>query len=110
MHGDEGELKPAGEETEHQQHVGAVAEGFALSACLNDCCCMTGPSLAATAGVASASDNGITSSIRAANTVRADCQPKLSISATPKGANRNCPNEPAAVPAPSAMPRHSGGI
>ena len=28
MHGDEGELEAAGEEAEHQQHVGAVAEGF----------------------------------------------------------------------------------
>ena len=49
------------------------------------------------------------SSIRPANTISADCQPKLSISATPNGANRNCPNDPAAVPAPSAMPRFSGG-
>ena len=30
-------------------------------------------------------------------------------SATPVGANRNWPNEPAAVPAPSASPRRSGG-
>src|SRR5258708_12409769 len=77
------------------------------SACLNDCCCATGTSLGATAGVASASDSGIASSISAANTVNAGCQPKLSISATPIGANRNCPNDPAAVPAPTAMPRHS---
>ena len=49
------------------------------------------------------------SSIRNANTVSAACQPKLSIMATPNGANRNCPNDPAAVPAPSAMPRRSGG-
>ena len=28
MHGDEGELKAAGEEAEHQQHIGAVAEGL----------------------------------------------------------------------------------
>ena len=60
-------------------------------------------------GVASASDSGTISSIRQANTVSAACQPKLSIIATPNGANRNCPNEPAAVPAPSAKPRFSGG-
>jgi hypothetical protein len=28
MHGDEGELKAAGEEAEHQQHIGAMAERF----------------------------------------------------------------------------------
>ena len=60
-------------------------------------------------GVASASDSGRIKSIRIANTVSALCQPKLSISATPSGENRNCPNEPAAVPAPSASPRFSGG-
>jgi hypothetical protein len=31
----------------------------------------------------------------------------LPIIATPNGANRNCPNDPAAVPAPSAIPRRS---
>ena len=60
-------------------------------------------------GVAIASDSGTIKSIRRANTVSAACQPKLSIIATPNGANRNCPNEPAAVPAPSAKPRFSGG-
>jgi hypothetical protein len=29
---------------------------------------------------------------------------------TARGENRNCPNEPAAVPAPKAIDRHSGGI
>src|SRR5215472_17377515 len=48
-------------------------------------------------------------SIKAANTISAVSQPKLSISATPNGANRNCPNDPAAVPAPSANERPSGG-
>jgi len=61
------------------------------------------------AGVANASDSGTATSIRQANTVKAGCQPKLSSMATPNGANTNCPNEPAAVPAPSATPRHSGG-
>ena len=28
MHGDEGELEAASEEAEHQQHIGAMAEGF----------------------------------------------------------------------------------
>src|SRR5436305_13592968 len=59
--------------------------------------------------VANASDSGNTSNIKNANTISACCQPKLSISATPNGANTNCPNEPAAVPAPSPMPRHSDG-
>src|SRR3954452_15118864 len=62
------------------------------------------------AGVASASDSGTTSSISAANSVSVDCQPAWSISATVNGANTNCPNDPAAVPTPSAMPRHCGGI
>lgn len=43
----------------------------------------------ATGGVESASDSGMISSIRKPNTVSACCQPKLSISATPIGANRN---------------------
>src|SRR6202012_1155562 len=60
-------------------------------------------------GVANTSDSGTISSISPANTVSAACQPKLPISATPNGANRNWPNEPAAVPAPSAKPRRSGG-
>src|SRR5205823_1741775 len=79
------------------------------SAVLNDCSSAAGVLVAAWAGVASASDSGTISSISSANTVSADCQPKLSIMATPNGANRNCPNDPAAVPAPSAMPRFSGG-
>jgi hypothetical protein len=60
-------------------------------------------------GVASASDSGSTNSISQAKAVRADCQPKLSIMATPNGANKNCPSDPAAVPAPSATPRRSFG-
>src|SRR6185312_8679340 len=60
-------------------------------------------------GADNTSANGTTNSISTANTISAGCQPKLSISATLKGANRNCPNEPAAVPAPSAIPRHSVG-
>ena len=38
------------------------------------------------------------------------CQPNSPINATASGENRNCPNEPAAVPAPKASVRHSGGI
>ena len=60
-------------------------------------------------GVDSATASGTISSISPANTVSAACQPKLSINATPNGANRNWPNDPAAVPAPSAMPRFSAG-
>jgi hypothetical protein len=32
------------------------------------------------------------------------------MSATASGENTNCPNEPAAVPAPNASERHCGGI
>src|SRR5580704_7473695 len=66
--------------------------------------------LKADVGVASASDSGTTNSIKQANTIKAVGQPKLSSMATPNGANTNCPNDPAAVPAPSATPRHCGGI
>src|SRR6202023_1869804 len=79
------------------------------SACLNVCSCVTDAALDDDGGVASASDSGTTSSIKPANTVKAVGQPKLSSMATPNGANTNCPNDPAAVPAPSAIPRHSGG-
>src|SRR5690349_14966024 len=60
-------------------------------------------------GVARANDNGMINSISAEKTTSAVCQPKLSIMATPTGANRNWPNEPAAVPAPRAKPRLSAG-
>ena len=76
---------------------------------MNDCWSATGTFDVVAGGVAIASDSGTISSISNANTVSAGCQPKLSIIATPNGANKNCPNEPAAVPAPSAMPRFSGG-
>ncbi len=56
-------------------------------------------------GVASASAIGTMNSSRPPNTSSAFCQPTLSISATPNGANRNWPNEPAAVPAPIASMR-----
>src|ERR1700730_6935161 len=79
------------------------------SAVLNDCWPTAGILLDVAGGEASASDSATISSIRPANTVNAVCQPKLPIIATPNGANRNCPNDPAAVPAPSAAPRRSGG-
>ena len=60
-------------------------------------------------GVASASDSGSTSSRPAANIRSAGCQPNASISTRASGENRNCPNEPAAVPAPSASERHASG-
>ena len=44
-----------------------------------------------------------------AKIVSAVCQPNLSISATPIGEYRNCPNEPAAVPAPKASERQLAG-
>ncbi len=76
---------------------------------LDDCWSPTGSFDDVEGGVAIASDSGTISSISRANTVSAACQPKLSIIATPNGANRNCPNEPAAVPTPSAKPRFSTG-
>jgi hypothetical protein len=45
-----------------------------------------------------------------ANTNSAFCHPVPSISATPNGANRNWPNEPAAVHAPTATLRQRSGI
>src|SRR6476620_3863606 len=36
-------------------------------------------------------------------------QPTLSIRLTPSGENRNCPNEPAAVPAPNEIERQLSG-
>jgi hypothetical protein len=45
------------------------------------------------------------SSSRPPNTSNAFCQPTPPISATPNGANRNWPKEPAAVPAPIASMR-----
>ena len=101
MHGDEGKLEAAGEEAEHQQHIGAMAEGLGERG-LERLLVRRGHVDVVAGGVDSASDSGTISSIRPANTISAVCQPKLSISATPIGANRNWPNEPAAVPAPSA--------
>ena len=36
-------------------------------------------------------------------------QPTLSIRLTPSGENRNCPNDPAAVPAPNEIERQLSG-
>ncbi len=47
--------------------------------------------------------------INAANISSVVCQPNEPISATASGENRNWPNEPAAVPKPNAVERHSGG-
>ena len=49
-------------------------------------------------------------STTAAKMTNVSCQPTRSMSATASGENRNCPNEPAAVPAPKASERHCGGI
>ena len=37
------------------------------------------------------------------------CHPTLSIRLTPSGENRNCPNDPAAVPAPKEIVRQLSG-
>ena len=44
-----------------------------------------------------------------ANTNSAVCHENVSISACASGENRNCPNEPAAVPAPNANARQLSG-
>ena len=82
-----------------------------MIACWNDCGAGAAPAdaLSAARGVDRNSDNGRTKSSRPAKTVSAACQPAESISATASGENRNCPNEPAAVPYPNAAERHSGG-
>ena len=46
---------------------------------------------------------------RPANTSRVALQPIVSIRLTPSGENRNCPNEPAAVPAPKEVDRQLSG-
>ena len=111
MHGDEEELEAAGEEAEHEQHVAAVPER--LGQRLPTAC--RGAPVAADAapacrGAASANDSGRISSRMAAKISSVCCQPIASIRPTASGENRNCPNEPAAVPAPNAIDRHSGGI
>ena len=103
MRGDEGELKAAGEEAEHQQHVGAVTEGFGQR--LPEDCGAAARSLPACRRPRRKRERERHNEQHehAQTPVSAGCQPKLSISATPNGANTNCPNEPAAVPAPKAM-------
>src|SRR5262249_32880941 len=60
-------------------------------------------------GVASASDSGSMMRHRPAKLINAVCQPNQSLKATASGENRNCPKEPAAVPAPNASERHWDG-
>src|SRR4051794_5658590 len=81
------------------------------SALVSDCACgAPEPALpGAFGGVTSASANGTMRSSMQPNVSSAFCQPKLSISATPNGAKRNWPNEPAAVPAPIATMRYWSG-
>ena len=109
MHGDESELKAAGEEAEHQQHVGAMAERFRerMLEGLLFRRRQRSPIRPAASPAPATAARPAASGRR--TPISAVCQPKLSIIATPNGANRNCPNDPAAVPAPSARPRHSGG-
>src|SRR5215203_5276521 len=56
-----------------------------------------------------ATAGGSTSSIIPAKMKSEVCQEKLSISPWASGENRNCPNEPAAVPAPNANDRQFSG-
>ena len=86
MDGDERELEAAGEEAEHQQHVAAVAERFRQRLPQRLRCGALGRR--ASAGVASASDNGRISSIRPPKISSAFCQPKLSIKRDAPAAKR----------------------
>ncbi len=84
MHGDELQLKAAGEEAEHEQNVGAVGERFATAhaaaiARLRLSCA------SADGGVASANDSGSTASMLTAKIISVCCQPNVSISATATG-------------------------
>src|SRR5215472_8186111 len=83
-----------------------------MSACLSDWVAPSGSlKTVSTVGreVARASDKGSTRIISAAKTIRACCHPKLAMRNTLSGENKNCPKEPAAVPAPSDTERHAGG-
>src|ERR1041385_8650937 len=56
-----------------------------------------------------ASDSGMISTRIAAKIWSVARQPTLSIRLTPSGENRNCPNDPAAVPAPNEIERQLSG-
>ena len=60
-------------------------------------------------GALSASERGMIANTAALNRASVVNHPTASINATARGENRNCPNEPAAVPAPNASERHSRG-
>src|SRR5262249_42822606 len=111
MHGDEEDLEAAGEEAEHArpQELCAAAS---LSACATDCCSrlLAAAGAPACRGDANASDSGMMRSTTAAKMTSVSCQPTPPMRATASGENRNCPNEPAAVPAPKASERPGGGI
>ena len=110
MHGDERELEAAGEEAEHEQHIGAMRRmlrrapaGATASAAAP--APTFGRSAASRARAPSAHEQ------HAARRRSAACSASRPrpISATASGENRNWPNEPAAVPAPNAEVRHSSG-
>src|SRR6185503_11658287 len=61
-------------------------------------------------GVCTPKAHGIIRSVNRPSAISACCQPRRPINPTASGENRNCPNEPAAVPTPKAKPRHSVGI
>ena len=103
MDRNEGELEAAGEEADDEQHVAAMRERL-RQGLLEDCGRADAAPRSA-GGVASTSDSGSSSSMGAAKTSSAVCQSNASISARASGENRNCPNEPAAVPAPNANER-----
>src|SRR5262249_3273203 len=81
------------------------------AACLPDCCGRgaASPAGASAFGVASASASGRIKSMMPPKMISVFCQPVESIRKRASGENRNWPNDPAAVPAPNANERHSGG-
>ena len=69
----------------------------------------SGAALPGGSRVASASDNGMHRRMIAEKVNAVGIQPNAPIMPPAKGENRNCPNEPAAVPRPNAIDRRSGG-
>ena len=110
MHRDEEYLEAAGEEAEHQQHIAAMAECLGERLRRPTACAARRRPAPPAAGTASASDSGMMKRTQAPKITSVCCQPNSPISATASGENRNCPNDPAAVPAPNANVRQAGGI
>src|SRR5262245_23221492 len=111
MHGDEEDLEAAGEEAKHEQPVAAVAEclGQRLRQGLLRRRGRSSPCAGVPRRREGERQRHDQKHDRGKNHERA--LPAITVvSATASGENRNCPNDPAAVPAPKASARHCGGI